>query len=111
MEFGDEQQRALLEFILDICGRRRWRVHAVGMDLTHVHVVVSWSTNEEPDEVKNKLKNLMSLLLNKRESRLGRRVFSTGSGGATRIQDREHLAFLVHEYLPGQGGLAWCERR
>ena len=28
----------------DICRRRRWRLHAVGTEASHVHIVLSWRT-------------------------------------------------------------------
>ena len=107
MVFGEGQLRSMFEFLKEICGRRNWRLHGVGMDATHVHVVVSWKTEWDGEMVKDRVKNLLSLLLNRWEGREGRRVFSKGAG-KNRVRDATHLWRLRERYLPGHPWY-WCE--
>jgi hypothetical protein len=113
MAFDDSQQAFFIAFAGDICGRRKWRLHCVGTDETHVHVVVSWK-GIEGDNVayaelaKDRIKNLLSLLLNRHEEKSGRRVFSKKSGDR-QVRTRRHLDFLKTDYLPKHSGRFWFE--
>jgi REP element-mobilizing transposase RayT len=108
MEFSEDQQKLFLALLHDICGRHGWRFHCVGMDPTHLHPVVSWRESHNSDEVRDRLKNLLSLLLNRHEQAVGRRVFSKKSGD-TRVFTKKHLNYLKTVYLPKHSGLFWCE--
>ena len=107
MLFSDDHYSLLLTILQDICSRRSWRLHCVGMDSTHLHAVVSWHSAFGADDVKDRLKNLLSLLLNRREEKIGRRVFSKKSGD-TRVYGKKHLNYLKTEYLP-KHPFFWCE--
>jgi len=108
MEFSTDQQQTLLKFFREICTKRSWRAHAAGMNLTHIHLVVSWTNESDPDKVKNRLKNLLALLLNRNDDRVGRRVFAKKAGDR-RVRGMRHLNFLKNSYLRNQGGLYWWE--
>jgi hypothetical protein len=81
MTFDNAQQSLFLTFATDICTRRNWRLHSLGTDPTHVHIIVSWRNTcgtvpIDSDTLKDRIKNLLSLLLNRHENKIGRRVFS-----------------------------------
>src|SRR5262245_55881222 len=40
--FDSDDQQFLIETVLDVCGRRSWRLHAAATEPTHLHAVVSW---------------------------------------------------------------------
>src|SRR5205085_9778091 len=40
--FGRDIQKVLILGSIDICRRRKWRLHMVATDPTHVHLIVSW---------------------------------------------------------------------
>ena len=107
MEFSVDRRRVLFEILTEVCCNHGWRLHCVGIDDTHLHPVVSWEGEVESGYVKDRLKNLLSLLLNRREERVGRHVFSKKSGD-TRVYGRRHLTYLKTEYLP-KHAFFWCE--
>ena len=92
----------------DVCARRDWRLHAVGTDPTHAHYLISQEGYFDFVEVRDKLKNLLSLFLGRAAGISGRTWFATG-GSNKRVKDRKHFDHLVNIYLPQQRGLFWKE--
>jgi hypothetical protein len=107
-EFHDELQHAFLVMTLDMCQRRKWRCHAVAINETHLHAVISWFGSMPPDTVQHTAKRLLGWRAAKVTEVAGRRWFSDG-GKALKVSDRAHLLYLVREYLPQQGGIYWKE--
>ena len=56
----------------DICAHRGWRLHAIGTDPEHVHIVLSWKPRYPWREVMDKLKNLLSLFIGRAREQLVR---------------------------------------
>ena len=108
--FDTAVQQVLIRGAIDICTRRRWRLHAVGTDPSHVHLVVSWRAYFPYSEVMRQLKNVLSYLLGLQIGPRGRRWF-VRNGSHRRVKDDRHLNHLVETYLPDHPGLFWCEGR
>jgi hypothetical protein len=118
VRFNEEQRAYAIDAAADVCGRRDWRLHAASCTATHLHVIVSWreeqlltcagdstglppgaSRQQQVEHVAAKLKQLVGMLLSKREGVKGRRWFSRGIHDRW-VRDREHLQRLMSEYLP-----------
>jgi len=107
MRFGHEHQRILIWIGFDVCDRRGWRLHFVATEPTHVHYLVSWPGIERWDQVSNRIKNIASLMLGRKLQDQAK--WFSKSGSRKRVRDREHLDYLMHEYLPRHRGLKWRE--
>lgn len=68
-------------------------------EATHVHILVSWREFTPWEEVRSKLKNLMSLMLGRYLGVPGRCWFS-GKGSRRRVQTRTHFDYLMRSYFP-----------
>jgi hypothetical protein len=108
VDFDAPIQEVLILGSYDICRRRNWRLHCVGTDLSHVHMVISWRGFKPWREVMEKLKNVLSLFLGRATQTPGRRWFVT-DGSRKRVMNEEHLNYLITEYLPDHPGLFWRE--
>jgi REP element-mobilizing transposase RayT len=106
--FDRSIQEVLIVGSFDICRRRGWRLHAVGTDPSHVHMVISWHGFQSWRQVMEKLKNVLSYFLGRATEKPGRRWFVT-DGSRKRVMDQDHLDYLMTEYLPDHPGLFWCE--
>ncbi len=107
-EFTELLQADLLLAGKEICGLNNWRLHAIGTDASHLHAVVSWSTNWEVAKVVAILKRKMSLRLGDRDGQTGRPRFSRGYS-ATRVRSADHLRQLLDSYLVSHHALFWRE--
>jgi REP element-mobilizing transposase RayT len=106
--FRPVHQRILLWIIQDACARRKWRLHAVATNPTHIHVLMSWRSEERWQEISRRLKVLSSLMLGRKSGIAGRKWFVRRSS-RKRIRNREHFDYLVTTYLPRHRGLLWKE--
>ena len=108
VEFDAGMQRVLIAGAFDVCERRRWKLHAAGTDPTHGHFLISQPGYFDFVEVRDKLKNLLSLFLGRATGVTGRTWFAAG-GSTKRVKDRQHFDCLVNKYLADQRGLSWKE--
>jgi len=108
VHFDQMVQEILILGAYDICQRRGWRLHAVGTDPSHVHVIVSWRGFRPWHDVMDKLKNILSLLLGRATGKAGHRWF-VANGSRKRVMNRDHLNYLVTQYLPDHPGVFWRE--
>ena len=108
--FEHETQRFLIEVALDVCTRRDWRMHGAATETTHVHLVVSWKDESLWQDVRGKIKNIMSLELSNRASSTGRPWF-VKKASRRRICDTDHFRYLVDVYLPQHRGWRWFEHK
>jgi len=106
--FEAPDQQALIWIAFDACARRDWRLHFVATEPTHFHILISWRSTQVWQEVRNRLKNLASLILGKKHQEPGRKWFSR-KGSRKRVRDRRHFDWLVEHYLPKHRGLKWRE--
>lgn len=108
VQFTSEHHQILLWIVVDACQRRGWRLHQIACEPSHVHLLVSWRGFLPWQEVRGKLKNLMSRELGRQFASPGRRWF-VAKGSRKRVRDRRHFEYLMQRYLPSHRGLVWRE--
>jgi hypothetical protein len=106
--FDREIQEILILGATDVCRRRKWRLHGVGTDPSHFHIVISWRSFIPWNQVMGKLKNILSLILGRALNEPGRRWFVTRAS-RKRVKDADHLRHLLNTYLPDHPGVFWKE--
>jgi len=110
--FLERHQRTLIWLAWDACERRNWRLHQIATDPTHVHLLVSFSSSGQKfqpwEQVRAKLKNLMSWALSKAFQEKGRKWF-VRSASRKRVENQKHFDYLMNVYLPNHRGLSWKE--
>jgi len=106
--FDRKIQEIVILGTIDICRRRGWRLHGIGTDANHVHMVVSWKHFLEWEKVQGKIKNLLSLFLGRASGQEGREWF-VRYGSRKRVQNHKHLEYLLKVYLPDHRGPFWRE--
>lgn len=109
-QFSPGIQRFLVASATEVCQRRNWRLHAGATELTHLHMLVSWRDHAPWQDVRGKIKNILSLELSKRQRVKGRPWFSKGASRKN-VRNREHFDYLMKQYLPSHSGVAWFEDR
>src|SRR5689334_6603926 len=108
MRFDDRIQRLLIRSTLETCRLRNCRLHGAGNDDTHVHLAISWKRFEPADAVMSRLRNAPSFVLGKEIGPRGRKWFVRG-GSRKRVNDDEHLNYLLDRYFPDHPGVFWRE--
>jgi hypothetical protein len=98
VDFDAAMQGVLIAGGYDVCTRRAWRLHAVGTYPTHAHYLISQSGYFDFIDVRDKVKNLLSLFLGRSAGISGRTWFAAGGSNKR-----------VNTYLPQQRGLFWKE--
>jgi hypothetical protein len=63
VRFDEAMQRILIVGTHDFCDRRGFAFHGAGNDETHYHALLSWKTFNDWQEVRDRLKNVLSLFL------------------------------------------------
>ena len=108
VRFGPFHQRVMIWITYDACVRRGWRLHAAATETTHIHMLVSWKSEELWRNIRHRLKLLCSLMLGRKLGQEGRKWF-VRKGSRKRVRDRAHFDYLVGQYLPKHRGLRWTE--
>ena len=108
VRFSEHNQRTICWIAYDLCLRREWRLHAIAIIPSHAHVLMSWTDDSDRRKVFQKVKNLMSLQLNKKSLRSRKHWFSRG-GSKQPVEDRDHFEYLLYKYLPEHNGFFWRE--
>jgi REP element-mobilizing transposase RayT len=101
-----EQQQWILAELQVASTHQDWRLHAVAVVPTHVHVLVSWRSYRPHGKVSTAIKQSLTRRLN-REA--GQRTWFGRCGSRKRITDRRHFDHLVETYLPRHKGVFWRE--
>jgi hypothetical protein len=108
VQFSERQQQVILWIVWDACNRRDWRLHTTAFETSHVHILVSWRSDETWQIVRKKLKNLIGWALSRELEREGRRWMVRGAS-RKRVSDQQHFDYLINVYLPRHRGLFWKE--
>lgn len=106
VEFTDVMQAVLIVGSHDICSRRGWRLYIVATDPTHLHLVIGWIGFVDWVDVRDKLKNLLSLFLG-RLANVQSRPWFVEKGSRKRVKNQDHFNYLIETYLPSHRGLVW----
>jgi hypothetical protein len=107
-KFIEEVQRILIRGAHEFCTRRKMGLHGVGNEIGHVHYAISWHGYSDVDEVARRLKNILSLTLNRAFNTPGKRWF-VRKESKRRVSNRSHLSRLLDKYFPDHPGLFWRE--
>jgi REP element-mobilizing transposase RayT len=104
--FDERVQQAMIHAILAAAEHQRLRIHSVGTDNTHLHVLASWHDDRAIDKVAARLRYSITRHLNQ--------TFFTrswlGEGGHTEhVENRGHFEHLINVYIPKHAGLKWRE--
>ena len=102
--FTAEQQAVLYEELIKGQALQHYRLHAVGMEGSHLHVIVSWADDRDAVGLRAQIKSAMTRQLSKR---FEKKKWFVRNASQKRIQDRKHLDYLCAHYLPSHRGLFW----
>src|SRR5205823_12316659 len=105
--FTLEVQRIIIRTTQNFCARRNYRFHGSGNDDSHTHLLLSWRGYSSWHEVMRRLKNILSLELN-RQLNCKRQWFVRG-GSRKQVKNRAHLDHLTKKYFPDHPGIFWRE--
>ncbi len=108
--FSDAQQKTLLHQCLEFDQILSCHVHAVAVVSTHVHLVIGWSNDSSVLQMKSKIKQRLTYILNKDAQKKSGQWFSRGAG-VNKILDMNHMIKLVKQYIPHHGENMWIEDR
>ncbi|MEX2388630.1 MAG: hypothetical protein WD534_12195, partial [Phycisphaeraceae bacterium] len=75
---------------------------------THLHLLVSWQTEQAWNDVRGKIKNLLGTMMSKRLDTFGRPWF-VNRASRKQVRDAEHFDYLMATYLPKHHGVKWFE--
>src|SRR5206468_4067942 len=89
----------ILKIAHEISERERWKLELAGFDETHTHLVLSWTDYVRWEDADRRLKNLLSLKLNRLHSTPGKRWFVRGRSAPRRVKDRKHFNSLQHRAI------------
>jgi hypothetical protein len=105
--FTRDVQRVIIRTTADFCARRKFRFHGSGNDESHSHLLISWRGYSHWNEVMRRLKNILSLELNKCFN--CKRQWFVRGGSRKRVSKVAHLNHLLDRYFPDHPGLFWRE--
>jgi hypothetical protein len=104
--FDAQSQKVLLAETVAACTHQNLRCHFVATESTHLHVLVSWTTDRTWEVVRAKLRESLSRRLNRE---IERRLWFSKSPSRKRVKDRQHFNYLMKVYLPKHSGWKWAE--
>ena len=102
--FDSPMQQLVVDTICAADAALQMTVHAVATDPTHVHILVSWSSDKQWLWARRNLRYSLTRALNQR---FGKRQWLAAKGSRKRVKDREHFEHLVTTYLPKHNGVVW----
>ena len=105
--FDHALQEEILVLANEICEQEGWRLEAAGFEETHTHLIISWKTFVSWEKVDQRLKNLLSLKLNRRRGITGKRWFVRRHSAPRCVRNRKHFDYPLTEYLPDHPGIFW----
>ncbi len=108
VEFDVEMQNVMIAGAFDICSKRDWRLHGICFEPSHVHLLPSWREFIPWLDVRAKLKNLLSLFLDRLSGVQGRNWFVDG-GSRKRVLNERHFNYLIETYIPKHSQQRWFE--
>ena len=77
-------------------------------DATHLHVLVSWTTERTWQVVRRQLRASLTRRLN---LEIERRPWFSKQPSRKRVKEQRPFDHLMQSYLPKHSGWKWCENR
>jgi REP element-mobilizing transposase RayT len=108
VQFSAEMQAAMLEELTRAAPLQRCDLHGVAMEVTHLHVLVSWRDERAWKSLRASLRSSLTRMLNRE---FGKRSWFADSPSRKRVIDRGHFDHLIAKYLPKHRGVVWMARR
>jgi hypothetical protein len=107
VEFLEPQQLALIDEVHVAAGHQDFRVHFVATEVTHIHILLSWLSDEKGfEKVRSGIRQSLSRRLGRE---FGPREWLSEGGSRRRVTHQEHYDYLVCTYLTEHGGWKWSE--
>jgi hypothetical protein len=106
IQFTHDMQQVMIDALLEAFAFQSLRGHFVATESTHVHVLVSWTSDKTWEDVRRGLRNSLTRQLNRA---IEKREWFSKQPSRKRVADRKHFDYLVAGYLPRHRGLKWCE--
>jgi hypothetical protein len=103
--FNDEVLLLVIDELQTAAEKRRFRLHGVAAELTHLHVLVSWSDDRTFEQIHRGVRESISRRLNSYR----RRRWLVHKGSRKRVRDRAHFDYLMDKYLPKHKEWKWRE--
>ncbi len=106
VKFDAQIQTQLIAITKEACENQSLRLHGIATDASHVHILVSLSTEKDAKDVRQNLKQSLTRRLNEHS----RKAHWFGRGGSQKhVADQEHFDYLLGVYLPDHRGVCWFE--
>jgi hypothetical protein len=101
--------RNVIPTVCDIVKDQPWQLHYVYAGTTHVHVLLSWRTFVDWNDVRVTIKRKLGKRLSDTADRPGPWFVRGGKDSSKRVTDRKHFNHLMTEYLskPAHRGWHW----
>ncbi len=104
VRFTPDIQGAMIEELHVACEAQGYKLHSVGTDDTHLHLVVAWESQRGWKRVRSGIQSSLTRRLNRD---YGKRAWFVANPSRKRVRDREHLDYLVDRYHPSHRGWKW----
>ncbi len=105
--FNDEIQSTLIATLLDCREPLALRTHAIATAPTHVHALVSWTSDRTWQSIARSVRRSLTTAL---VSSHGNRTWFSRGRHAERVEEDTHFEHLMTTYLPDHPGRVWIER-
>jgi hypothetical protein len=106
IKLTSEMQMVIINALQEAFSYQSLRGHFVATESTHVHVLVSWSTEKSWEDVRRGLRNSLTRQLNRT---FEKREWFSKQPSRKRVAGQKHFDHLVEKYLPRHRGLKWRE--
>ena len=105
VRFDHDMQQLMIDALQASTDKQSFRLHGVATDLTHIHVLISWSDNRTWEQLRYALKRSLSYKLRQH----AHQHWFARAGSRKRVKDHEHFDHLIANYLRKHKGAQWLE--
>jgi REP element-mobilizing transposase RayT len=112
MTFNDALCEQIIAATQDLCRTKNWRLLAVVVVWTHIHLIVSWRPFQSAKRARAVIKRAITTHL--RDHTGEQRKWLARGGSIKRVRDQAHYRHLTRRYLPNHrrfGGRQWYEHQ
>jgi len=106
--FDEHMCSIIIDAVRDAASHLNVTVHAIAIEPTHVHVLMSWSHDRDWKSMRRSIKIAISRALN---THLHKRTWLSKNASRKHIQDQAHFDYHLLEYLPKHGGTHWYRQQ
>ena len=106
--FDSSMQPLLLEALQVAVKHLGITAHAIAIEPSHVHVLVSWTHDRQCKSVRASLRSAMSRALNQAYQK---RTWFADTPSRKQVKEQSHFNHLVETYLPKHQGTVWVAPR